>query len=84
MLCDKSFLIHMLAMRVSTGTSRMLKLSDNLILLRKCSSLQRKFLLKSANPALIHAICDWNTNIIHQRIHITAKQKGVLAEKKRV
>ena len=63
-------------------TSRMLKQSDNLKLLQKCSPLQRKVLSKSAYPALVHAICDCITNIIHQRIPITAKQKGVLAKKK--
>ena len=65
-------------------TSPMLKQSENLKLLHKCSPLQRKVLLKSANPALVHAICDCITNIIHQRIPITAQQKGVLAKKKNV
>ena len=64
-------------------TSRMLKQSDNLKLLHKGSPLQRKVLLKSANPALVHAICDCITNIIHQRIPIAAKQKGVLAKQKK-
>ena len=62
----------------------MLRQSDNLKLLHKCSPLQRQVLSKSANPALIHAIYDCITNIIHQRIPITAKQKGVLAKKKNV
>ena len=65
-------------------SSRMLKQSDNFKLLHKCLPSQRKVLLKLANPALIHAIFDCITNIIHQRIPITAKQKGVLAKKKRV
>ena len=64
-------------------TSRMLKQSDNLKLLQKCSPLQRKVLSKSAYPALVHAICDCITNIIHQRIPITAQQKQVLAKKKK-
>ena len=64
-------------------TSRMLKQSDNLKLLHKGAPLQRKVLLKSANPALVHAICDCITNIIHQRIPIAAKQKGVLAKQKK-
>ena len=56
-------------------TSRMLKQSDNFKLLHKCSPSQTKVLLKSANPALTHAICDCITNINHQRIPITAEQK---------
>ena len=63
-------------------TRRMLKRSNNSKLLRKRSPSQRKFLLKSGNPALIHAICDSITNIIHQTIPITAKQKEVLTKKK--
>ena len=65
-------------------TSCMLKQSDNLKLLHKCLPLQRKVLLKSANPAFIHAICHCITSIIHQRIPITSKQKGVLAKKKNI
>ena len=65
-------------------TGRMLRQPDNLKLLYKCSSLQRKVLLKSANSALVHAIWDCITNIIHQRIPITTKQKGVLAKKRNV
>ena len=65
-------------------TSRMLKQYDNFKLLHKCSPSQRNVLLKSTNPALIHAICDCITNIIHQKIPITAKQKRALAKKKSV
>ena len=63
-------------------TSRMLKQSNNFKLLHKCSPSQRKVLLKSANPALIPAICDSTTNIIHQKMPIIAKQKRDLAKKK--
>ena len=65
-------------------TSRMLKQSDNFKLLHKCSPSQRKVFLKSTNPALIHAICNCITNIIHQKILITVKQKRALAKKKSV
>ena len=64
-------------------TSRMLKQSENVKLLYKCSPSQRKFLIKSSIPALIHAICDCITNIIHQKIPITAKHKKGLATKKK-
>ena len=64
-------------------TSGMLKQSNNFKLLHKWSPSQRKVMLKSSNPALIHAICDCITNIIHQKIPITAKQKRDLAKKKK-
>ena len=46
--------------------------------------LKQSVMLKSSNPASIHAICDCITNIIHQKIHVTARQKRDLAKKKNV
>ena len=64
--------------------SRMLKQSNNYTLLHKCSPSKRNFLVKQANPALIHAVSDCITNVIHQEISITAKQKRALAKKKSI
>ena len=72
--CDNNESVNM--------TSRMLKQSNNFKLLHKCSPSQRKVWLKSANPALIHAICNCITNIIHQKIPILSKQKRDLLKKK--
>ena len=63
-------------------TSRMLKQSDSVKLLHNCLASQRNVLLKSASPALIHAIYDCIFNIIQQKIPITAKQERSLAKKK--
>ena len=65
-------------------TSRMLKQSNNFKLSHQCSPSQRKVLLKWANPALIHAICDYIANIIYEKVPITTKQKRDLAKKKKV
>ena len=65
-------------------TSRILKQPENLKLLHMCSPAQKKTLLKSANPALVHALCNCITNIIHKIIPISAKQKKELAKKKNV
>ena len=65
-------------------TNRMLKHSEDLKLLHHCSPSQRKALLKTANPSLVHAICDCITNIIHERIPITSQQKSQLRKKKSV
>ena len=64
-------------------TSRMLKQSNNFKLSHQCSPSQRKVLLKWANPALIHAICDYIANIIYEKVPITTKQKRDLAKKKK-
>ena len=65
-------------------TKRIKKNLSKLQTLYKCSPKEQSALLRIAKPDLIHTLCDCITNIVHNRVPISSKQRGLLLKKKNI
>jgi len=65
-------------------TNRMIKNAQLLKVIHDCTPQQRTAILRTAHPELVHAICDCITNVVHNKVPVTTKQRNNLTPKKTV